>query len=382
MPATKRIESRIFEAPGWSETGRFILNAEMSELATRLDDLQRRFAAAADAAAGEQALEDVRIAYLGRNGEVTKVRRTIGTLPADERPGAGKAINDAVAAMEAQLEEAHRRAESRSVDAEIATSIDVTFPAIPPQVGSLHPVRRIVAESCDYFIRHGFAVVVGPEAEPDYYNFDALNIPADHPARENFDSFWLTDRLLLRPHTSPMQIRTMQRHRPPIAIVAPGKCFRRDALDARHLFQFHQVEGLLVAEGIHFGHLKGMLTELCRKLFGSAQKVRFRPSYFPFTEPSAEVDTTCPKCQGSGVAASPGGAQATNCSMCGGSGWIELGGAGMVHPYVLREVGYEPEKYSGWAFGFGIERLALPRYEVDDIRRFVNSDPDFLEQLS
>jgi phenylalanyl-tRNA synthetase alpha chain len=344
----------------------------MTELTESLRDVQHRFAIAASGAADGQALENVRIAYLGRNGEVTKVRRTIGTLPAGARPGAGKAINDAVAAMEALLEERGAHLEADAFESELGASIDATFPATPAKAGSIHPVRRIIAESCAYFRRHGFAVVVGPEAEPDYYNFDALNIPSDHPARESFDSFWLTDTLLLRPHTSPMQIRTMQQHRPPIAIVAPGKCYRRDAVDARHLFQFHQVEGLLVAQGIHFGHLKGMLTGLCRELFGAAANVRFRPSYFPFTEPSAEVDTTCPKC----------GGKDPRCNMCGGSGWIELGGAGMVHPNVLREVGYDADRYSGWAFGFGVERLGLARYEVDDIRRFVNSDLDFLTQLA
>lgn len=346
----------------------------MTDLTQLLAELHERFTTDAAAARGEQALESVRVAYLGRNGEVTKVRRTIGTLPAQQRPGAGKAINDAVAAMEEQLQAAQAALESSAVDAELASAIDVTFPAIESAAGSIHPVRRIVEDSCDYFMRHGFAVVVGPEAEPDYYNFDALNIPSDHPSRESFDSFWLTDGVLLRPHTSPMQIRTMQQHRPPIAIVAPGKCFRRDALDARHLFQFHQVEGLLVADDIHFGHLKGMLTGLCRELFGENQSVRFRPSYFPFTEPSAEVDTTCPKCRGEAVE--------PRCNLCGGSGWIELGGAGMVHPNVLREVGYDPDVYSGWAFGFGVERLGLARYGVDDIRRFVTSDPDFLAQLS
>jgi phenylalanyl-tRNA synthetase alpha chain len=346
----------------------------MTDLTQLLADLLQRFAADADAASGVQTLENVRISYLGRNGEVTAVRRTIGTLPPAQRPSAGKAINDAVATMEARLQTAQAALESSAVGAELAASIDPTFPAIAPQVGSIHPVRRIIEESCDYFMRRGFAVVVGPEAEPDYYNFDALNIPSDHPARESFDSFWLTDGVLLRPHTSPMQIRTMQQHRPPIAIVAPGKCFRRDAVDARHLFQFHQVEGLLVADDIHFGHLKGMLTGLCRELFGPEQRVRFRPSYFPFTEPSAEVDTTCPKCHGD--------ASGPRCNLCGGSGWIELGGSGMVHPNVLREVGYDPDVYSGWAFGFGVERLGLPRYGVDDIRRFINSDPDFLAQLS
>jgi phenylalanyl-tRNA synthetase alpha chain len=346
----------------------------MTELGPALNDLRERFERAAVGAGDEEALEGVRISYLGRNGEVTKIRRTIGRLPENERPQAGKTINDAVAAMEAFLDEARARLESRRFESDLAASVDVTFPSTAPQGGSIHPVRRIIADSCAYFARHGFAVVVGPEAEPDYYNFDALNIPSDHPARENFDSFWLTDTVLLRPHTSPLQVRTMERHRPPIAIVAPGKCFRRDAVDARHLFQFHQVEGLLVAEGIHMGHLKGMLTGLCRELFGANQTVRFRPSYFPFTEPSAEVDTTCPKCGGR--------EQEPACSMCGGSGWIELGGAGMVHPNVLREAEYDPATYSGWAFGFGVERLGLARYEVDDIRRFINSDQDFLTQLA
>ncbi len=343
----------------------------MSELASMLADLRERFDRSLHEAPDEPALEAVRVAYLGRSGEVTQVRRTIGALPAGERPAAGKTINDAVEAMEASLALARAGLESRAFESALAESIDVTFPAIPPARGSINPVRRIVEDTCAYFREHGFAVVVGNEVEPDYYNFDALNIPRDHPAREGFDSFWLTDSLLLRPHTSPMQVRTMQSHAPPIAIVAPGKCYRRDAVDARHLFQFHQIEGLLIAQGIHFGHLKGMLVGACRRLFGPSQNVRFRPSFFPFTEPSAEVDTTCPKCKGGGA----------NCGMCGGSGWIELGGAGMVHPNVLREVGYDPDVYSGWAFGFGAERLGLARYDVDDIRRFINSDPNFLEQL-
>lgn len=348
----------------------------MPDLAEQLRELQRHFAEEADRATDEQALESVRIAFLGRQGEVTRIRRTIGGLPPQQRPDAGKAINDAVAAMEVLLDARRERLEAQSFDAALAASIDVSYPSIAPSTGAVHPVRNVIADACAYFVRHGFAVVVGPEAEPDYYNFDALNIPSDHPARENFDSFWLTDTLLLRPHTSPMQIRTMQRHEPPIAVIAPGKCFRRDAVDARHLFQFHQIEGLLVAEGVHFGHLKGMLTGLCRELFGPAQSVRFRPSYFPFTEPSAEVDTTCPKCGGTGTV------DGARCGMCGGSTWIELGGAGMVHPNVLREAGHDPDRYSGWAFGFGAERIGLARYGVDDIRRFVAGDPDFAVQLS
>jgi phenylalanyl-tRNA synthetase alpha chain len=343
----------------------------MNNLTNELEELRHRFSAAVSAAADERALEDVRVSYLGRSGEVTLVRRTIGSLEPSQRPAAGKTINDAVEAMEAELTQAKVRLEERVFEAALAQTIDVTFPSITPQTGTINPVRKITEETCAYFRRHGFAAVLGAEVEPDYYNFDALNIPADHPAREGFDSFWLTGTLLLRPHTSPMQIRTMQQHRPPVAIVAPGKCYRRDAVDARHLFQFHQIEGLLVAEDIHFGHLKGMLTGMCRELFGPQQSVRFRPSFFPFTEPSAEVDTTCPKCRG----------ESNMCNMCGGSGWIELGGAGMVHPNVLSEVGYDPDVYSGWAFGFGVERLGLTGYEIDDIRRFINSDPDFLRQL-
>ncbi|HET9028869.1 MAG TPA: phenylalanine--tRNA ligase subunit alpha [Candidatus Aquilonibacter sp.] len=344
----------------------------MSELDGKLQDLERGFAAAAEAANDERELDAVRVAYLGRSGEVTTLRRSIGQLPAAERPEAGKVINAAVERMEAVLDRASAMLENRAFDADLAQEIDVTFPSIAPPAGTIHPVRRVMRDAAAYFERHGFAVVLGPEVEPDYYNFDALNIPATHPAREGFDSFFITPTLLLRPHTSPMQIRTMQQHQPPIAVVAPGRCYRRDAVDARHLFQFHQIEGLLIAEGIHFGHLKGMLTGLCRELFGSDQKVRFRPSFFPFTEPSAEVDTTCPKCKG----------KSNDCNMCGGSGWIELGGSGMVHPNVLREVGYDAEKYTGWAFGFGIERLGLTRYDIDDIRRFVDSDPDFLTQLA
>ncbi len=343
----------------------------MAELTT-LEELKKRFAQAVEAADDERALEEARAAYLGRSGDLNAIRRSIGRLPPERRASAGKDINDAVAAMEGLLERRRSAIASRALEESLAQRIDITFPAIAPELGSVHPVRRVIEDACTYFERRGFSVVLGPEIEPDYYNFDALNIPPEHPAREGFDSFWIDETLLLRPHTSPMQIRTMQLHRPPIAIVAPGKCYRRDAVDARHHFQFHQIEGLLVDSGIHFGHLKGMLTGLCRALFGAHQHVRFRPSFFPFTEPSAEVDTTCPKCRGS----------ATACSMCGGSGWIELGGAGMVHPNVLREVGYDPQRISGWAFGFGAERLALARYDVDDIRRFIDSDPDFLEQLA
>jgi len=341
-----------------------------SDLTDQLRALGARLAEALDAANDHAALESARIRFLGRSGEITLVRRTIGTLPAAERPAAGKTINDAVAEYEAQFVERARALDARALEGELALAIDVTFPGTARPTGSLHPIRRAMEDACGYFERRGFAVVLGNEIETEYYNFDALNIPPDHPAREGLDSFYLAAGLLLRTHTSPMQVRTMQAHAPPIAIVVPGKSYRRDAIDARHSPMFHQIEGLLVAPGIHLGHLKGVLTGLFREVFGPKQAVRFRPSFFPFTEPSAEVDTTCPGCGGSG------------CKTCGGSGWIEIGGSGMVHPAVLRESGYDPDVVSGWAFGVGIERIAMVRQEIDDIRVLFENDPLVLEQLA
>jgi phenylalanyl-tRNA synthetase alpha chain len=308
------------------------------------------------------------------------VRRAIGGLAPAERPGAGKIINEAVAGLEALLQGKSAELSRHALDEALGASIDVTFPAPPARTGSLHPLRSTLEAACGYFERRGFAVVLGNEVESEYYNFDALNIPPYHPAREGLDSFYLHGGALLRTHTSPMQIRTMQANPPPIAIVTPGKSYRRDDLDARHSYMFHQIEGLLVAPGIHLGHLKGMLTGLCRELFGPAQAVRFRPSFFPFTEPSAEVDTTCPGCGGSGAAAA--GENRATCRTCGGSGWIELGGAGLVHPAVLRESGYDPEVVSGWAFGMGIERIAMVRHDIDDIRVLFENDPRVLAQLA
>jgi phenylalanyl-tRNA synthetase alpha chain len=312
----------------------------------------------------------VRVRFLGRSGEITTVRRSIGTLPPAERPEAGKTINAAVAGLEAAVADAARDLTGRALEAELAHSIDVTFPAAPVATGSLHPIRRAMEDACGYFERRGFAVVLGNEIETEYFNFDALNIPADHPAREGLDSFYLRPGVLLRTHTSPMQVRTMQNHPAPLAIVVPGKAYRRDATDARHSPMFHQIEGLLVAPGIHLGHLKGVLTGLFRELFGPKQTVRFRPSFFPFTEPSAEVDTTCPGCGGGG------------CKTCGGSGWIEIGGSGMVHPNVLRESAYDPDRVAGWAFGVGIERIAMVRQDIDDIRVLFDNDPRVLARLA
>jgi phenylalanyl-tRNA synthetase alpha chain len=345
-----------------------------SDLTDQLTAFGTRLREALGSAHDHAALEEVRVKFLGRSGEITAVRRAIGTLPGPERPAAGKAINDAVAEFEADLASRARALDARALEGELELAIDVTFPGPPSRAGSLHPIRRAMDDACGYFERRGFAVVLGPEIETDYYNFDALNIPPDHPARESLDSFYLRPGVLLRTHTSPMQVRTMQAHSAPLAIVVPGKAYRRDAIDARHTPMFHQIEGLLVAPGIHLGHLKGVLTGLFREVFGPQQAVRFRPSFFPFTEPSAEVDTTCPGC----LLLEPG----SPCRTCGGSRWIEIGGSGMVHPAVLREAGYDPKRVTGWAFGVGIERIAMVRQEIDDIRVLFENDPRVLEALA
>ncbi len=352
----------------------------MTQLEPTLASLAARFDEAVRTAPDARALDEVRVAFLGRSGEVTAVRRGIGALPPGERPTAGKVINAAVEAMEAQLAEAQARLERAALDRSLEDTIDVTLSGPPAHAGAIHPVRHVAQDVARYFTRHGFAVVLGPEIETDANNFDALNIPPDHPAREGLDSFYLRPDLVLRTHTSPMQVRAMRAHGPPIAIIVPGKAYRRDANDARHLFMFHQVEGLMVGRGIHFGHLKGMLVGMCRELFGPAADVRFRPSFFPFTEPSAEIDVKCPACGGNGALRQAQGDIA--CRTCGGSGWIELGGSGMVHPSVLRGVGYDPDEVTGWAFGCGLERIAMKRHDINDIRAIVENAPGFARELA
>ena len=356
----------------------------MTQLEPSLAALAARFDEAVRTAPDARALDEVRVAFLGRSGEVTAVRRGIGALPPGERPTAGKVINAAVEAMEAQLAEAQALLERAALNRSLEDTIDVTLSGPPAHAGAIHPVRQVAQDVARYFTRHGFAVVLGPEIETDANNFDALNIPPDHPAREGLDSFYLRPDLVLRTHTSPMQVRAMRAHGPPIAIIVPGKAYRRDANDARHLFMFHQVEGLMVGRGIHFGHLKGMLVGMCRALFGPSADVRFRPSFFPFTEPSAEIDVKCPACGGNGaLPLSPSKGQGDiPCRTCGGSGWIELGGSGMVHPSVLRGVGYDPEEVTGWAFGCGLERIAMKRHDIDDIRAIIENAPGFAKGLA
>jgi phenylalanyl-tRNA synthetase alpha chain len=316
-------------------------------------------------------LENLQTEFLGRKGgRLSQVLASLGRLPKDERAEAGRRANETKLRIEQLLAGAHSRLEDAQLEASLARRYDVTFPGIPPRRGSLHILRQTLEDVAAFFRSRGFAIVLGPEVETEYYNFEAMNIPADHPARDAMDTFYLSAGSLLRTHTSPMQVRTMLRYPPPIAVLVPGWVYRRDALDARHAFAFHQFEGLQVDRGITFAHLKGFVSDLCRHLYGPARRTRFRPSYFQFTEPSGEVDVSCAVCDGAG------------CRTCGGAGWLEMGGCGMVHPHVLRAAGYDPQTYSGWAFGLGIERIAMVRNGIDDIRLFFENDPAFVEQFA
>jgi phenylalanyl-tRNA synthetase alpha chain len=315
-------------------------------------------------------LETLRTDILGRKGgRLSQVMAGVGKLPKEERAEFGRRANETKTRIEAIFERAQLRLGDAELEQALGQRFDLTFPGTPPQRGSLHILRRTLDDVAAFFRNRGFAIVMGPEVETEYYNFEAMNIPAEHPARDAMDTFYLRSGSLLRTHTSPMQVRSMEAYPPPIAILVPGRAYRRDALDARHAFAFHQFEGLQIDRGITFGHLKGFVTDLCRALYGNSRRTRFRPSYFQFTEPSAEVDVSCAVCDGAG------------CRTCGGSGWLEMGGSGMVHPHVLKSAGYDPEVFTGWAFGLGIERIAMVRNGIDDIRLFTENDPGFSEQF-
>jgi phenylalanyl-tRNA synthetase alpha chain len=322
-------------------------------------------------AASSQDVEQVRVRYLGKKGLLTQLLRSVPALPAAERPVVGREANEAKAAIEAEL--AGRLAALQGAERRARLDearVDLSLPGRRAAPGSLHPLSLVLDEIIDVFVGLGFQVVEGPEVELDYYNFEALNIPRDHPARDMQDTFYVSDEVLLRTHTSPMQIRTMEHRRPPVRIIVPGRVYRRDALDMTHSPVFHQVEGLAVDRDISMGDLRGTLELFARELFGADSRIRFRPSFFPFTEPSAEVDVLCFACKGRG------------CRLCKGSGWLEILGSGMVHPQVLRTVGYDPEEVTGWAFGMGVERVAMLRYGIDDIRLFYENDLRFLEQFA
>ena len=315
-------------------------------------------------------LEDFRVRFMGKKGSVTGLLRGMGSLPAEERPKMGQLVNQ----LRQELEEA-LDTRSAALQAELqrrkleSEKLDVTMPGKKSRSGGLHPLNVVLEDIIDIFQSMGFDVVDGPEVETDYYNFQALNVPEDHPARDIQDTFYLADKLLLRTQTSAAQARTMEERKPPIRIICPGRVYRADEVDATHSPVFHQIEGLVIDKGITMCDLKGVLEQFAQEIYGPETKVRFRPSFFPFTEPSVEVDVTCSECGGKG------------CRVCKGAGWIEILGAGMVHPRVLKMGGIDPEEYSGFAFGIGLDRLTTTRYKISDIRLLFENDQRFLEQF-
>ena len=312
-------------------------------------------------------LEQIRVKYLGRKGLISQLMKTIASLPPEEKPLIGKKANECKKVIEYFLEERLSQLKQKSTKNK-KEKIDLTLPAFPFLTGHKHPITLVLEETYQIFAGLGFEIAEGPEIEKDFYNFEALNIPKDHPARDMHDTFYISKEILLRTHTSPVQIRTMEKTHPPIRIIAPGKVYRRDA-DVTHTPMFHQVEGLLVDTSASFSELKGILTAFVHQMFDPQTRLRFRPSYFPFTEPSAEIDISCVMCRGEG------------CRVCSNTGWLEILGAGMVHPEVFRAVDYDSEKYIGFAFGMGMERIAMLKYGIGDIRLFFENDLRFLTQF-
>jgi len=315
-------------------------------------------------------IEALRIKYLGKKGELTAVLRGMGKLSAEERPVIGQLANDIRGEIEAEIEKKSAAMKTAALDAKLKVEkLDVTIPGTKVPVGKPHPLAMVQRQLEEIFLGMGYSIAEGPEVEYDYYNFQALNIPPDHPARDTQDTFYITENILLRSQTSPVQARVMEQQKPPIKIISPGRVYRSDAVDATHSPLFHQCEGLVVDKGITMGDLKGTLEMFAQTMFGADTRIRFRPHHFPFTEPSAEVDVSCFACGGKG------------CRLCKGEGWIEILGAGMVHPNVLRMCGIDPEVYSGFAFGLGIERIVMLKYHIDDMRHLYENDVRFLHQF-
>jgi phenylalanyl-tRNA synthetase alpha chain len=317
-----------------------------------------------------EALEELRVKYLGRKGIIAQLTSSIPTLSPEERGVFGQQVNALKNKILSLIEEKEKLLKLQPAKPGIGAQ-DISLPGIAQDLGRLHPITQTINEICTIFSRMGFSVAEGPEIETEYHNFTGLNIPLEHPSRDVFDTFYLKgkNKLLLRSHTSPMQIRVMKEQKPPLAVVVPGRVYRPDAVDASHLFMFHQIEGFMVDENIKFSDLKGILEEFGQAVFGKQIKMRFRPHFFPFTEPSAEVDISCIICKGSG------------CSVCGRKGWLEVLGAGMIHPNVFKQVGYDSKKYTGFAFGMGIERITMLKYGINDIRLFFENDLRFLKQF-
>ena len=338
----------------------------------QLEQIRREALAAMDAAADSQALETLRVKYLGKKGELTAVLKMMGKLSAEERPVMGQVANAVRADIEEKLESVKAKLAAKALEARLlAEAVDVTIPGVPVAHGHKHPMSIVLDETKDIFVEMGFEVVEGPEVGLESYNFTKLNAEPGHPSRDWSDTFYITEdsSVLLRTQTSPMQVRVMEQRKPPIRIVAPGRVYRKDEVDATHSPMFHQMEGLVVDEGITMADLKGCLEQMVKKLYGPDSVVRFRPHHFPFTEPSCEMDVQCFECHGAG------------CRTCKGEGWIELLGAGMVHPKVLQYCGIDPEKYSGFAFGVGVERMTMRRFQISDLRLLFENDIRFLSQF-
>ncbi len=335
----------------------------------RLEELERAAEAELPGADSEEALAAVRTKYLGRKGLLTGMLRNLAAVSAEERPALGKLANDIKERLTARIESrAAELAASAGERALLRDRLDVSLPGRVVRRGRFHPISQIRQEICSIFAGLGFSVVEGPEVESDYYNFEALNIPKDHPARDMQDTFYVEENIVLRTHTSPVQVRVMEKRRPPVRILSPGRVYRPDS-DISHTPMFHQIEGLLVDRGVRFSDLKGILTVFVQRVFGEDTAIRFRPSFFPFTEPSAEVDIRCVICRGAG------------CRVCKQSGWLEILGSGMVDPAVFRSVGYDAEEVTGFAFGMGLERIAMLKYGITDIRLFFENDIRFLRQF-
>ena len=338
----------------------------------KLQSIREMAAEAMAACADSRELDAIRVKYLGKKGEVTALMKNMRSLSPEERPAFGQMVNELRSAIEAGLAENKERLEAIALERKLKSeTLDVTMPGTEIPVGKKHPINLVLDEVKDIFIGMGFSVAEGPDVESDYYNFEALNIPKDHPARDTQDTFYVSDNVVLRTQTSPIQIRTMENKKPPIRIIAPGRVFRSDDVDATHSPLFHQIEGRVIDKGIRLSDLKGILEMFAKKLYGEETVVRFRPHHFPFTEPSAEMDYQCFQCHG----------KDPNCSVCHGEGWIEILGCGMVHPKVLEVCGIDPDEYSGYAFGIGLERLVMGRFKITDIRNFYENDVRFLHQF-
>ena len=342
----------------------------MSVIEEKLKEIQKRAAEEMKLADGLEKLNEIRVAVLGKKGSLTSVLKSMKDVPPEERPQVGKYVNETRDIIEKMIEEQRRAFEEEELNRRLGSeAIDVTLPAKKQRIGHRHPNTIALEDVERIFIGMGYEVIEGPEIEYDEYNFTKLNIPANHPAKDEQDTFYITDDILLRTQTSPVQARIMEQGKLPIRMIAPGRVFRSDEVDATHSPSFHQIEGLVIDKGITFADLKGTLDIFAKELFGEGTKTKFRPHHFPFTEPSAEMDVSCFKCGGKG------------CRFCKGEGWIEILGCGMVHPHVLEICGLDPEEYGGFAFGVGLERIALLKYEIDDMRLLYDNDIRFLSQF-